>query len=150
MTGAGCFIEIAEAPGFRYSCSADKDCESAEACIDGLCQVPCTSLTFDEACPEDGSYLMCFNGVCASACQVGADACSSPNSCVGLDPSGESPIGVCGAACDAMDPSTCPMGEICLAGTCFATCDVDDPESCGSSGSCVEGICIPSTGGGGF
>jgi hypothetical protein len=151
---AGCFSDRLPPPTFRYSCSVDDDCTEPEACIRGLCQIPCTQATFRDDCPSAGSYAACFNGVCSNVCTVGADHCTKPQSCIelplDLNGGGGGPgggggstadeIGLCGVQCMPGD-DVCPTGEVCLQGFCVQGCMFD--VECQDGFSCIAGICLP-------
>lgn len=122
LASAACFIEPGEPPGFLYECSADDQCAENEQCIASLCQTPCTVNTFAEDCPQDGSAITCFNGVCASSCDAEAnDPCPGELSCISFDlyDFGEEDLAICGHACDEADAPPCPDAEICLEGVCL-------------------------------
>jgi hypothetical protein len=157
MGSAGCFSDRLPPPTFRYSCSVDDDCTQPEACIRGLCQIPCRQATFRDDCPAAGSYLACFNGVCSNVCTVGADHCTQPQSCIELplDLAGSNggggfgggggassdAIGLCGVECTPGD-DVCPSGEVCLQGFCVQGCMFD--AECQDGFSCIFGVCLPS------
>jgi hypothetical protein len=123
LLASGCFIEPGEPPGFRYDCSSDDECVEGEKCIASLCQLPCTTATFAEDCPQDGSSLACFNGVCASSCDAEAnpDPCPGATSCMAFDLSefGQDDVAICGQSCADADAPPCPGAEICLEGVCI-------------------------------
>ena len=150
---AGCYSERATPPTYRYPCSSSDQCPEDESCIDGLCQIPCTTATFEDDCPQNGSYLACFNGVCAGGCDVAQTRCPGDLECIdlGLDVSGggfigggsDATIGVCGRMCEP-GTTSCPDGEVCLQGFCVVTCDPDAVEDlCPSGFACTLGVCIP-------
>jgi hypothetical protein len=154
MASIGCYAERLAPPAFRFSCDRDADCREPEACIQGLCQIPCTQATFREDCPSVGSYALCFNGVCSNVCTVGAGHCPEPQECTtfpfdppsgnggpgGAAPPPEDPIGICGVACSPGD-GTCPEGEQCLQGFCVQTCEFDI--ECQDGFACIAGLCLP-------
>lgn len=84
--------------------------------------MPCTAATFEDDCPSSGNYTACFNGVCASACNVDDDACPAPQSCQSIEippefeEFGIESFAVCGIACS--DARPCPTGELCIEGAC--------------------------------
>ncbi|RMG93674.1 MAG: hypothetical protein D6705_17980 [Deltaproteobacteria bacterium] len=153
-----CFVDRAAPSTFRNTCSVDDDCRAGQACIRGLCEVPCTQQTSAEDCPFDDGYAGCINGACASVCPLPEegekDPCPAPQTCVdlGIDVGGgggsffgggsSEPTGVCTSPCEGGD---CPDGEICLEGFCAATCTTDD--ECTSGLVCLAGICAPDFGG---
>lgn len=150
---AGCYSERATPPTYRYPCSSSSECPEDESCVEGLCQIPCTQATFEDDCPQNGSFLACFNGVCAGGCEVDQDQCPNGTECVdlGLDVSGggfigggsTATIGVCGRMCETGEAS-CPTGEVCIEGFCVATCDPNVPDPiCPSGFECTLGICAP-------
>lgn len=145
---SACYSERQPPPTFRYSCDSNADCNDDETCIEGLCQVECTQLTFSDVC-LGANHLVCFNGVCSTGCDpAGDDVCPSSQECIdlGLSVSGggfigggtSTNIGICGSACTE---TSCPEGETCVLGACAATCmtTADCPEGLG----CFAGICIP-------
>jgi hypothetical protein len=149
----GCYSERATPPTYRYPCSSSEECPQDQSCIDGLCEIPCTTATFEDDCPQNGSFLTCFNGVCASGCDVEDELCPTGLECVdlGLDVSGggfigggsDATIGVCGRMCEA-GTTSCPDGEICLQGFCVVTCDPNLAEPiCPSGFECTLGVCAP-------
>jgi hypothetical protein len=120
MASVGCFSERLPPPNFRYTCSVDDECNEPEACIRGLCQIPCTQRTFNEDCPSTGSFVSCFAGVCSNVCTVGANHCPDPLECVELPidaeavgqafgsfPATDEPLGLCGVQCQPGD-DVCP------------------------------------------
>jgi hypothetical protein len=149
-----CFSERLAPPTFRYRCTSDMDCNEPEACIRGLCQIPCTQATFREDCPSAGSYAACFNGTCSNLCTIGEDHCPDPQTCIdlpidtsaaggggpfgGAQPTG--PLGICGVECVPGD-DVCPEGEACLQGFCVQSCmfDID----CQDGFACIAGLCLP-------
>ena len=155
-TLAGCFSDRLPPPNFRFSCSVDDDCSEPEACIRGLCQIPCRQATFRRDCPSAGSYAACLNGVCSNVCTVGEGHCPPTLSCLGLPfdapdgngnggfggggapPAGD--IGICGVECTPGD-DVCPQGETCLFGFCLQICEFD--EQCQDGFSCVGTLCLP-------
>lgn len=151
----GCYTERLPPPTYRYPCDAADDCPEGEGCIQGLCQIGCTQATFAMDCPQDGSYLACLNGVCASGCDVENDPCPGELQCIdlGLEVSGggffggggdSETIGVCGRLCEADDADACPSGEACVQGFCVVTCDpAADPDPCPDGLVCTLGLCIP-------
>jgi hypothetical protein len=172
---AGCYSDRLPPPNFRHACGGDGDCGSAERCISGLCQVPCTQATAEDDCPSTDGFVACFNGACVGSCQLppevcegeGADevcerperqgSCSKPQLCIdlGIDlggggggffgGGGDVDVGVCGEWCTE---NSCPEGEICIQQFCVATCDPTGPDTCNSSLglSCQEGLCLPDLG----
>lgn len=148
-SSSACFIEIARPPQFRYACASDEDCPDGESCVSALCQVPCTTATAAEACPSEAGYIGCFNGGCASLCNVGDDVCPGPQTCIGAsDGSGGdagdegSAVGLCGAPCSADEPSSCPEGETCAMGACVLPCVEADPDPCPDGLVCALGVCV--------
>ena len=144
-----CFVEPAEPATFRFECSADADCDSAEECNNGLCQQACGGAD-DVDCPT--SAPLCLNGYCSSVCPLSEefdDVCPPPQTCTSLTLPGEEPgdSGVCTVACDD-ETAPCPDGQVCFAdfGVCVAVCmSADD---CGSGEDCTGGFCVPSSSGG--
>jgi hypothetical protein len=136
--GSGCFIEPGEPPAFRADCSSDGECKDGEACIASLCQVPCSTATFEEDCGGDGNYVTCFNGVCASTCDAEAESnpCPGAQECIGFDLSefGASDIAICGQSCDAAGAPPCPEGETCLEGVCLDLSGGDTGTDAGTTG----------------
>ncbi len=144
LAGA-CFVELGEPPTVRFACGSAADCLEGEACIEGLCQPPCTLATFSDACPPDAAA--CINGVCASVCDpTVSNACTAPQECLTIDTGsgsgdfGGTSIGLCGTLCTE---DSCPEGEGCFEGFCLTTCDAADPDSCGEGETCLAGICVP-------
>ena len=147
----GCYYETTPSPSFRYRCNSTDDCETPETCIDGLCQIPCTQATFDEDCPDDGRFVACFNGVCASTCSRREANCPAPQECIEFGPrysgllarlgqSDRNGLGLCGNLCDGQ----CNGNEVCGEGFCFATCDPALPmSSCAPGLICSNGFCVP-------
>jgi len=158
VSTSGCYSERLPPPNFRYTCSQDADCEDPESCLRGLCQIPCTTSNFYEACPL-GEYAACFNGVCASLCQLDDDTCPGGQTCfnLGLELEAESDpfatpedrqqVGVCGDDCQVVG---CPVDEVCVpvpdTGTniCLVACDPEIPV-CPESYECQLGFCVPET-----
>lgn len=158
---ASCYSDRLPPPTFRYVCDTTADCNEGESCIDGLCQIPCTLATFADDCPPEGSYSLCFNGVCSHVCELAGGLCAAGQTCIdpGFDLAGlfgdggggggggsdeELTLGICGETCDA---DSCPMGEACLEGFCFATCDPAN-DTCAAPFACVGGYCLPDFGDG--
>jgi hypothetical protein len=152
-TVGACFANQVAPSTFRNACDQNEDCRSDEACIVGLCQLPCAQDTFADDCPSADGYVACINGACGSLCSVpeedGADPCSAPLECldVGVDLSGggfgggASPtdaVGVCVAKCST---GSCESGERCVEGFCTATCAAD--AECATDFICLLGICVP-------
>lgn len=129
---AGCFSKPPPPPGFRTTCAEDGECADGEECVQGLCQIPCSSADPDRACPDGAG--VCFNGACSDICLLEDSRCSDPMECL------EFPVeaneftglsegsGICGILCDESDPSTCPEGELCVLGFCV------DPGSLSTGG----------------
>lgn len=146
---SACYSERLAPPTFRYSCSSDGDCNADERCLGGLCQVPCTQLTFDDVCTQQ-NHLACFNGVCSTGCVPSEDEnpCPSSQTCidVGLSASGgsfvssgsEMMIGICGSQCTE---GSCPEGEDCVEGVCITTCT--STAECPGGTVCFAGFCVP-------
>ena len=154
----GCFVDRAAPSTFRNTCNDDGECREGQACIRGLCEIPCTQKTSSEDCPFDDGYAACINGACASLCPLpeegGKDPCPEPQTCVdlGIDLGGggasffggggdATPTGVCTSPCEGGD---CPDGEVCLEGFCVATCTTD--ADCGTGLVCFSGFCTPDFG----
>ena len=86
-------------------------------------------------------------GVCAQACETGADCDMSngPAGCIGgmcRDPDGL-PIGLCkGVPACAGDPceGQCANGLSCLAGSCALACET--AKDCGDGQVCLAGVCF--------
>ncbi|MCA9587378.1 MAG: hypothetical protein KC657_18755 [Myxococcales bacterium] len=143
---AGCFTSVFTPPTFRYTCETDDDCkatvdedpdaELTQKCIAGLCQYPCTGWILapvDGECPSDS--FGCFNGACATVCDVETNQCSAPQSCLGFGIPDEyaedfarqlglttdelAAKGVCGLACDDPDAPACPGDQLCVEGACI-------------------------------
>ncbi|MEM6995556.1 MAG: hypothetical protein AAF721_33910 [Myxococcota bacterium] len=152
----GCYSEREPPPTFRYKCDGDGDCGGGEACRGGICERTCTLATAEEDCGAD--FVTCFNGACASTCEVDAGSCPSVQECVdlsalGIDLGGgasnpfgggsSAALGICGRMCDD-DNDLCPDGETCLLGFCAATCDVTVEGACSDGFVCVPpGVCAP-------
>ncbi len=144
---SGCFTERLPPPAFRYACGSDVDCGMGDRCISGLCQTPCSQATFAMAC-DTRSHVACFNGACASLCEIAEGSkCPSPQTCIDVGLSEVSSetagFGVCGTACTG---DTCPEGELCLEGFCVQSCDLANPLSCPTGLVCTAGFCLPDTG----
>jgi hypothetical protein len=149
LLGAGCYAERLPPPAYRYACDADNDCSDPERCIDSLCQIPCTYETFADDCPEAGGYLFCVNGTCSTGCELGSDECPNSQQCLDIgipeDQGGggffggsTGPLGVCTVPCGE---TTCPSGQICVAGACAFPC-VND--MCPPGLECYQRlVCIP-------
>lgn len=144
----GCFAEAQPPPTYRYACATASECDEGEACIDELCQIPCTTATAQTDCPSAGSFAGCFNGVCASVCQLELDEpCPRPQTCVELPydisaggRGGAGPLGLCGTLCSAGD-GRCPEGETCVGGFCVTSCMTAN--DCGQGFTCADGLCVP-------
>lgn len=144
LTATGCYSERLSPSYFRNSCGSDGECGDGEACVSGLCQVPCTMATATEDCSlsgQGGSYLACINGVCASACNIDDDPCPGEQTC------NEIPVlteqlgaGICMQECSA---DSCPDGEICVVGFCATACDPTDANACPEGEACELGVCLP-------
>lgn len=155
---SGCYSERAPPSTFRYVCTADADCEEGEACREGICERTCSALTAKGDCGAD--FALCFNGACASTCEVEADACPSVHECIdlsalGVDVEGDgSPfggpsaaLGICGRMCEPGD-GLCPDTETCLGGFCVSLCDPAADDACPDGLICSGiGVCAPPTGG---
>lgn len=122
----GCFSPPPPPPGFRHSCGSDDQCGSDETCVQGLCQLPCSSVDPELACPDGGG--ICFNGACSDVCQIDDAHCSAPMECIevpdvggggGFGGAPTEGVGICGSLCDEADPETCPTGEVCILGFCL-------------------------------
>jgi len=127
---AACYGERLPPPTFRFDCDSAEDCNENEACRDGLCQIPCTTSTFEEDCPSGEGFAMCFNGVCSHLCPIEKDVCPPPQICLefsqeaasssgGMGGGGgdDMSFGICGVLCENADD--CPAGEICMMGVCL-------------------------------
>lgn len=146
-----CYAERQPPPSFRYVCDKDGDCRGSQECIDGLCETPCTLLTFEEDCLN--GELVCLNGVCSSGCDVDKDTCPGAQQCVDLDldvsggggffGGGDSDVvvGVCMRPCTN---TSCGELHVCIEGFCVQTC-VDD-EQCPPATSCQQSLCLPDLG----
>ena len=117
----GCFNAPPEPPTYRFACESDDECEGEEACIGGLCQVPCTLNVedFSSDCPPE--YAICFNGVCSSLCLVDENRCPEQQECIDLAPYEvqglDEGTGLCGVLCTKPgEQSTCPDGHVCIDG----------------------------------
>jgi hypothetical protein len=154
LAAASCYSERPAPPAFRYVCESNGDCRSNETCLDKLCQVECTQATAADVC-TGSDHLLCFNGLCTSACQLLNENCPSSQECIDLEPfgidlssgggsifsSGSGPVGICGQLCKEDDASSCPTGESCIFGFCVATCETS--ETCAMGLSCVDNQCLP-------
>lgn len=143
----GCFTERLPPPAFRYACGSDTDCGMGDRCISGLCQTPCSQATFAIAC-DTRAHAACFNGTCASLCEIAEGAkCPSPQTCIDVGLGALSPesagFGICGTTCTS---DTCPEGESCLEGFCVQSCDPANPAACADGFVCTAGFCLPGTG----
>lgn len=151
LVTAGCYGERLPPPTFRFDCDSDKDCNENESCRDGLCQIPCTSNTFDDDCPSGEGFAMCFNGVCSHLCPTDKDVCPPPQTCLelseeaasssggmgGMGGGGEDMnYGICGVLCESVDD--CPETEICMMGACIPV-DDGDTGGDGSTGTDTTG-----------
>ena len=137
LSANACFIEPGEPPSFRYDCSSDDQCEEGQQCIASLCQIACSTATFADDCPQDGSALLCFNGVCASSCDADAspDPCPGAQSCMDFDLSefGQENLAICGQSCDTPDAPPCPGAEVCLEGVCLDLAGGDSGDTTGDT-----------------
>ncbi len=150
----GCYSEQLPPSTYRYACEGDGDCNRDEICRRGVCERPCTQLTAADDCPFEDGYAACFNGVCASTCELERDYCPASQECLdlGIEGGGGNPfggssaaVGICGIQCDADDNADlCPEGETCIPdfGTCAVVCDPAAP-SCPEGYSCLFGFCAP-------
>lgn len=145
---AACYGERLPPPTFRFDCDTDADCGENESCRDGLCQILCTTGTFNDDCPSGEGFAACFNGVCSHLCPIDKDVCPPPQTCLDLGieaPSGgggfggmgggdgEASYGICGVLCEGVDD--CPEGEICMMGACIPA----DTGGTGDDGSSATG-----------
>ncbi len=144
LAAPACYSERLPPPTFRHQCSANGDCGDGESCVSGLCQVECTQATATDDCGlmgQGASYLACINGVCSTACDLSADPCPGPQSCLEIPGISEAlGSGVCMEECSA---GSCPEGELCLQGFCAPTCDPNDEGSCDDDQTCLAGVCVP-------
>lgn len=141
LWGPGCYAEREPPSTFRYACDADGDCSDGETCRGSICERTCSAATAQETCGT--KFATCFNGACASTCELGASVCPSVQECVDLSDfgidfgGGSTAVGICGRMCDDGN-ALCPDDETCLGGFCAPTCEL------GSEGGCQEGlVCIP-------
>jgi len=151
---SGCYTERNPPSNYRYACTDEADCSGAERCFDGLCQIPCTRATEPFACSV--VFAGCFNGFCASTCNLEDSNCPDPQSCWNVGASPDNPtIGVCGVACDTTTHEPCAPGlEYCVADFCVPRCDLPEVEepmlpACPMEWTCTEtpegvGVCVPS------
>lgn len=150
-----CFAEQPAPSTYRYTCREPKDCRASEACIQGLCQVPCTLVTAEADCGS-GGYAACLNGACASLCDPQQNHCPDPQRCIDLgvaiDESsnnsllgGSTPstVGLCASSCIE---TGCGGGEICVPfgdnGVCLVPCAAEGA-TCPATYSCLAGACVP-------
>lgn len=156
VLGISCYSEPQPPSTYRYACDADGDCGDDEVCRRGRCERPCTQLTSSDDCPFEDGYVGCYNGACASTCELDKGYCPSGQECIdlGIDLSGggspfgggsSAAVGLCGLQCDA-DDDICPEGEICVAefGACVVDCS--QGQACPTDYTCFFGLCAPSTG----
>jgi hypothetical protein len=170
VLGISCYSEPLPPSTYRYACEGNGDCLDDEICRRGLCERPCTQLDeaaarltedpSDDPCPREEGYAFCFNGACASTCEVGANFCAPGQECIdlGLDLGGggnpfgggsDAPIGICGVKCDDADNAdVCPEGEVCV--TQFGACAVDcsQGQACPDGYTCFFDVCAPDDGSG--
>ena len=137
----GCFSERLAPPTFRHTCANEDECADGEACMSGLCQVPCTVASAAMDCPsQPQGYVGCINGACANACEFGS-SCPGEQSCNELPGLTELlEAGVCAELCE---PGDCADEEVCVAGFCVGRCDPTDPTSCAAGSVCFENVCVP-------
>ena len=157
VASTGCYAEREPPTTYRYPCSTNADCDDVEACRGGICERLCSVATFEDDCGASINFATCFNGACASVCEIGADECPSEQECVdlsefGVDLSGagspfivggggDGPLGVCGRKCE--DDTLCGAGESCFEGFCVEACE-PGASSCADGFVCAPpGVCAP-------
>lgn len=154
---SGCYSERVPPSTYRYACDADGDCNDGEACRTGICERTCSSATAAEDCGTD--FALCFNGACASTCDVEDAPCPSVQECIDLSDlgvdvgGGASPfggstaaLGICGRMCEPGD-GLCPDTETCLGGFCVTLCDPAADDECPEGTVCsAVGLCAPPQG----
>lgn len=154
--GISCYSEQQPPPTYRYPCDADADCTGEETCRRGLCERPCTQTAVlsavlvgaeEQPCPFEDGYVGCYNGACATICELGSDFCPQGHTCldVGLDPGGgnfgaSTPIGACMFECSGDDSDLCLETEVCEDGVCTPI-DCEGGEPCPDGYLCLFGSC---------
>ncbi|MEM9462675.1 MAG: hypothetical protein AAGF11_51480 [Myxococcota bacterium] len=156
VLGISCYSEQQPPPTYRYPCDADADCTGAEICRRGLCERPCTQTEVfaavlvsaeEQPCPIEDGYVGCYNGACASICELGSDYCPNGHACldVGFEASsggfgGTTEVGACMFECSGDDSDLCLATEVCTDGVCTPI-DCEAGETCPDGYLCLFGSC---------